>query len=729
MAEQLIEVRNPLAAWLRPPLPAPPRGVAAALARAMLPREAPDDPPAWLRADQRLSFRRLLGAVRRHRGALLADAVGSGKTYIALAVAAALEPGRPIQVLIPAVLRSQWEAAARTTRLVVVVHSHETLSRGRAPPPGRGIVIIDESHRFRTATIARYRTLAPWCVGRRGVLLTATPVVNRLRDLLTQLALLVRDDALAPWGIPSLASVSTEGPPGALAELVITGEDRGIALPARRERVIRMPSPASAGYLLEGIEALSFSRDPSIARLLRTTFLRALASSPRAVAAALSRYRTLLRHAEDVAASGRSLSRDAIRRFVGADGDQLVLWPMIAGEDGAAELDLADRTRLDALADQLRTDPGAADRKLNGLVRVLADSKPTLVFTGSLATAEHLRRGLRRPVAWCTGRGAGLDHLAMPREEVLDWFRRGTPAGNGRFHCPAVLVATDVAAEGLDLPLIERVVHYDLPWTAVRLEQRTGRALRLSSRHREVEVVRFLPTGEIAARLGQEIILSRKALLPAQLGLGEATDSAWRVRAAVAARWQDQEVVPGTAVVTGAESGVVVGIRLLFGDGTGETFVLARAEGAWTDAPAVIARLLEAAWEAELAPALSPCRWRAVSPGLAGRVSAALRGAHGAGIRTPHQTGRVLLRRLRRLAETAARERQPARLALLTRGIRHLRRGHTAGEALRIAGWAALSDPELLAAVERLPGETAARVPVALSLTGVLVVEARREPS
>ncbi|MBI3746094.1 MAG: hypothetical protein HY264_06140 [Chloroflexi bacterium] len=40
------------------------------------------------------------------------------------------------------------------------------------------------------------------------------------------------------------------------------------------------------------------------------------------------------------------------------------------------------------------------------------------------------------------------------------------------------LLASDVAAEGLNLQRAGRIVHYDLPWTAVRLEQRDGRALR-----------------------------------------------------------------------------------------------------------------------------------------------------------------------------------------------------------------------------------------------------------
>ena len=87
----------------------------AALAQALLPEEAPDSPPGWLRTDQRLSFRRCLAAVRRFGGAILADPVGTGKTYVGLATASTLARGQSVVALVPAALRSQWEEAAEKT--------------------------------------------------------------------------------------------------------------------------------------------------------------------------------------------------------------------------------------------------------------------------------------------------------------------------------------------------------------------------------------------------------------------------------------------------------------------------------------------------------------------------------------------------------------------------------------------------------------------------------------
>jgi len=107
--------------------------VARAAARRLAPDEDTDPPPAWLRPEQTRSFRRTLHALRRYGGALLADPVGSGKTYVALAVAAALNRGRPTACLVPATLVEQWMATARVLGLDVVAGSHQSASRGRLP--------------------------------------------------------------------------------------------------------------------------------------------------------------------------------------------------------------------------------------------------------------------------------------------------------------------------------------------------------------------------------------------------------------------------------------------------------------------------------------------------------------------------------------------------------------------------------------------------------------------
>lgn len=221
VAEALERSVDPVATALRAGPPAPVASVARGIAVSLLPAESAVEPPEWLRPAQHVPFRRVIHAIDRHGGALLAQPVGSGKTWMALAIALQRNEGGVITVLAPTPLLSHWRRTATTLRADVLVHSHARASRGSLPRL-TGVVIIDESHHFRNPLTRRYATVAPMLVGHTTLLLTATPVVNRLDDLAAQLRLVVRDDALAASGVGSLALMlgSGLGHP-ALSDLVI----------------------------------------------------------------------------------------------------------------------------------------------------------------------------------------------------------------------------------------------------------------------------------------------------------------------------------------------------------------------------------------------------------------------------------------------------------------------------------------------------------------------------
>src|SRR5437764_5886465 len=131
LAEQLAPLREPLAALLRPGTEAPPAVVAAAGARALLDlaplEEAPQAWPRWLASHQVAAAQRLIAILQRYGGALLADAVGLGKSYVALAVALAL--GEPFALVVPAVLVPQWRALLAAHDAEAAIVTHESLSR------------------------------------------------------------------------------------------------------------------------------------------------------------------------------------------------------------------------------------------------------------------------------------------------------------------------------------------------------------------------------------------------------------------------------------------------------------------------------------------------------------------------------------------------------------------------------------------------------------------------
>ncbi len=63
-----------------------------------------------------------------------------------------------------------------------------------------------------------------------------------------------------------------------------------------------------------------------------------------------------------------------------------------------------------------------------------------------------------------------------------------------------ILIATEAAAEGVNLQFCSLVVNYDLPWNPQRIEQRIGRCHRYGQQH-DVVVINFLNRGNAADEL------------------------------------------------------------------------------------------------------------------------------------------------------------------------------------------------------------------------------------
>lgn len=162
----------------------------------------------------------------------------------------------------------------------------------------------------------------------------------------------------------------------------------------------------------------------------------------------------------------------------------------IAGLDAAVArlgLDRADGElwEVDPLADS-RYDNLAAliDRLLREDGR-WRDDERLVVFTEYKTTLDYLVRRLRAKygadrVLTLFG---GMDDTE--RGEVKRWF-------NDPLHGVRVLVATDAAAEGLNLQRTARyLLHFDCPWNPSRIEQRNGRLDR-HGQPRDVTIFHFI---------------------------------------------------------------------------------------------------------------------------------------------------------------------------------------------------------------------------------------------
>ena len=724
-----MAVAEPLVTALRPgPLTSPAR-VAAALARSLAPEEAEDRAPEWLWPEQRVSFRRAVTAIRRHGGALLADPVGAGKTYVALAVAAVCTR-RPAACLVPAALVDQWRAVAATLRVPVIVWSHERVSRGALPAQSGPFVLIDESHHYRNPGTRRYRALAPWLVGRQALLVSATPVVNRLGDLAHQLALTLRDDVLSPQGVPSLAGLldGGKGHP-ALGHVVVTRPSRCVRRPGARERTVQLDNASLAPLAgaLALVERLRLSNRAPIAALIRAGFWRAAASSAPALGASLRRYERLLLHARDARRSGQMLDRRLLRELTGGLDDQLLFWELLGPADETTDLVPDDLPVLEELRALLPSGTAIPDPKLDRLRGVLDDGRLSLVFTVARETVRHIRDRLEGPVAWCTGERAGIGRHSASRSAVLGWFRPDRVMnGASSALAPRQLVTTDVTAEGLDLHRAERVVHYDLPWTPARMEQREGRARRGGAAHVDVEVVHFEPPPEVEDRLRQLALLARKRDLPKAAGLGESGRELWRWRGDLAERFRDLPADEGVAFVPFGGPGFLAGFSLHGWPASAPlaTFVAWwDEETGWTDAPEVLAARLEAAARVVGVERAPPAATDAALARLAEPIRLRMRELRCSRWLGPHAAPAAhrLVTRLQQFARSAARHRDAGALEQLQRAIRFVVGGHTAGERALVAHLNGLSDRALATKLTSMPLPAPEWEAIHARLTGVVV--------
>ncbi len=161
-------------------------------------------------------------------------------------------------------------------------------------------------------------------------------------------------------------------------------------------------------------------------------------------------------------------------------------------------------TRADSISQELIV--STLDNKLEVLTNLLYDEKGTvLVF----ARTRHGARKLAKYVKTLGHTVAELhaDRTQSQRKEALDGFR------SGRYR---ILVATDVAARGIDVPCIGLVVNFDLPDQAEDYVHRIGRTGRAGETGKAITMATPEQTQAVMAIeriLRAEIPLSTQSLL------------------------------------------------------------------------------------------------------------------------------------------------------------------------------------------------------------------------
>ena len=231
---------------------------------------------------QKDGARSVITRLQRHNGCILADSVGLGKTYTALAVIKYYElRNERVLVLCPKKLHQNWALYLdymgqahnpfKADRFGYTLLSHTDLSRDRGMAgqidlehfnwSGYDLIVIDESHNFRSSEGTRYQRLIEEAI-QQGVktkvlMLSATPVNTSLTDLRNQIYLMTEgrdDDFRESLGVGNVGSLM------AVAQREFKQWESSVAANGRRDKAALLEQlGADFLRLLEGV-SISRSR-------------------------------------------------------------------------------------------------------------------------------------------------------------------------------------------------------------------------------------------------------------------------------------------------------------------------------------------------------------------------------------------------------------------------------------------------------------------------------------
>ncbi|MEB3415005.1 SNF2-related protein [Alteriqipengyuania sp. WL0013] len=396
------------------------------------------------------------------------------------------------------------------------------------------LVVIDEAHKLRNAyrPSNRIGQALRWALeGKKKVLLTATPLQNSLMEL---------------YGLSTFIDENLFGDPSAFRSRYINGGGDIGELRYRladfckrtlrrqvleyvrytaRKTITQPFRPTDAEQQL--YDAISqFLQDeesyaiPSRQRHLTVLILRKLlASSSHAIAGTLETMKARLVDLRD----GIEPDEDWTEEIIESEEiEEELLDEWLADEEDDELRELTEPAKLRSeieniagLAEQARSI--VTDTKTRALMKALdvgfaeqqrmGAANKALIFTESRRTQRYLHQylednGYAGKVVSFSGTNSGdeVNRIYEQWLQVNDGTGRVTESkqidvrsaliDHFRDHAQ-IMIATEAAAEGVNLQFCSMVINYDLPWNPQRIEQRIGRCHRYGQTH-DVIVINFL---------------------------------------------------------------------------------------------------------------------------------------------------------------------------------------------------------------------------------------------
>ncbi len=437
------------------------------------------------------------------------------------------------------------------------------------------LVVIDEAHKLRNSYQPGNKigqALRAAIAGRRKILLTATPLQNSLLELFGLIGML--DERV--FGDVSGFRAKYTGKDVDLDELrtrlnplcrrtLRSQVQQYVRYTQRRAITIPFAASDNEQSLYEAVSAF-LSHDDTYAIPYRQRHLtllivrKLLASSTRAILATL---KTILRRLEkmrDTAApkiyqldfdvSALFEDEDIVEEFFedaeDASVETINETPSTGNSEepidrAKLEAEIAEISRLIRLAQAIATDTKStallsALRTGFAQLEQFGAANKALIFTESRRTQDYLKAYLESNGyggkivlfngsnsdaeskaiydAWLTknagtGRSSGSRIIDI-RSALVEHFRDSS----------TIMIATEAAAEGVNLQFCSLVINYDLPWNPQRIEQRIGRCHRYGQKH-DVVVVNFLNERNAADQRVLELLDSKFQLFNGVFGASD----------------------------------------------------------------------------------------------------------------------------------------------------------------------------------------------------------------
>jgi len=405
------------------------------------------------------------------------------------------------------------------------------------------LIIVDESHFIRNSQTLRFKAVKE-LKSKFYLLLTATPMHNRIEDIATQLFLFVPEEIISKATKTEISKVDRTKLFKTFIKRRLQKEELKDIIPERNvlpPEVITLSEKEKEIYekLREFLSKNSqyyqiISRSiEHIAPFVKQRYLEEFISSKDAAVFALDNLRGRIKDAINrgfieynfgmLKKETEGLVADEIRSFVEDELEAQSNLEIKRDEEGNLIITLPIDEKIKK---GLEGDLGFLDEIIKGIEKIdefvkvkrvveviknlnPATDKKIVVFVGFIKTGERLVEILKNE-----GIKSGFFYGDLEEAQREKLIKKLWSKDEERID---VLVSTDAAYVGLNLQIADTIIHHDLSWNPMVVEQRIGRIHRIGQK-KEITSHSFLCKGTIDKRK-HEILTGKLEEITTHLGM------------------------------------------------------------------------------------------------------------------------------------------------------------------------------------------------------------------